>query len=1417
MLRRITPVVAIIMVAACALADGPPFPIPASDYMPVSQIKPGMTGTGKTVYKGTQPSTFQFQVIGVLPDFNYGTPLIVVRISGGPMTERKANVAGGMSGSPMYIDGKLIGACSRMLVMFGTEPLCGVTPIENMFESFDPKLPQEPGDFALGPTDFREPVEIAGRRYRRAWVGSGAPPADLAPDTLYLTQPPPTLLVSGLGPRARALLQQALPEVTVTPGGRSASDDPEAAFAIDRAAAASLVPGSVIGISYAVGDVEIGATGTLTYVKDNYVLIFGHPSLGIGPIEGVLRSGHVLDYMPSLMRSEKLCVPDKTVGMSLQDRPWSVSGVLGKMPDLVPVNVHVVDHATGRTLDLAARVAYHPMYTDAFVISVLSEAMDRARPAPQDTTAKVRFHVTAEESIDITRENCYFSPLGASDALDEISSVIGTLTNNQFHPVRPTSVEMEVDLSSERTDVEIERIVVDKAEVDPGDEITVTVYLKPHRQEAFTKTMHITVPKDATRGKADLTVGTSGSRGLGGMLSGLIVMSGLGDSSAETVADLLDEINREPKNTDLVATLALKAATPAARGRQLKGLPRPLVSAMVSRRATGIDYERQEVEVRIPTEYVVTGSERISLTVQGPRAGPGAPTPPEMPDEGDVRGVPVQADFGIVSSPAGAGSVVRTAATLGQTVLGAQEPGQEEEGAEGPEEVEPPTPPTPPQESGQGPKEKPVGRQPTVWSDNTADAFRKGEMQGVGTSSEDDLRLVPALKMAAEFDDPYVFCVVPDGYGSVFLGTGNHGRIYRVADGKSQVLFTTPEIAVLSMAIDRDGNIIAGTAPNGKVFSVTKDGRGQLLFDAEEPNVTAVCVALDGAIYAGVSEPAKVYQIAPDGKARVVFAPEAMCVTTLAPGADGSVLVGLGQPGCVYRIDGGDVSPVYDSGADYITAVAETGGAVYTACDPGAKIDKVKGKAVAAVVKKAKGTVRAMATDTQGNVYAIADDVIMRIDPEDLVAELDSPEDADLSCLGTAPNGEIAAGTFAPAQLIAGKLVGQLSGTFESDVHEAGVGAKWGRVTWLDEVPEGADVRVYVRSGDVSEPDATWSAWSGPYASGDGIAGTPRRYAQYKIEMTGDAERAPIVKEVDVSYLTRNRRPTISVTAPKPGEHIGGEYRVQWKASDPDKDKLEFTLYCSADGGKTWQKLSDKVETKKPDQDGNGKPEGKTAPKDATQIIPEPPAMGSEEIDALLADMESQMRQMGVPDSEISSAMAEARSAMEAGPPRIAEPDVRAEAEGPGAPKNAGLQTTSFTWKTADIADGEYLLKAVASDRIANGSDAEEENAVIGPVTVCNKKPTIALPMSGIAVGKDGVVSVSGSVLQALVDVTGVEWRVDEGQWRAAGAEDGIFDSDTENYSFTTDPLGKGKHKIEVRAFNSAGLTSTESRDVTVE
>lgn len=157
----------------------------------------------------------------------------------------------------------------------------------------------------------------------------------------------------------------------------------------------------------------------------------------------------------------------------------------------------------------------------------------------------------------------------------------------------------------------------------------------------------------------------------------------------------------------------------------------------------------------------------------------------------------------------------------------------------------------------------------------------------------------------------------------------------------------------------------------------------------------------------------------------------------------------------------------------------------------------------------------------------------------------------------------------------------------------------------------------------------------------------------------------------------------------------------------------------------------------------------------------------------------------------------------------------RAPAPPPPAPPSAA---TSRKWDTKSLKDGVYRLRVVASDRPSNATDALSAEAVSEPVIVCNSKPVIVVPSrDGLQVEADGVVQVSGFVLQKLVPVTAVQVRIDEGEWLAAEAGDGVFDSSLETFRFRSEKLSKGEHQVSVKAFNAAGLSTTWQKRVTVK
>ncbi|MDH7570838.1 MAG: hypothetical protein QHJ73_14755, partial [Armatimonadota bacterium] len=432
-----------------------------------------------------------------------------------------------------------------------------------------------------------------------------------------------------------------------------------------------------------------------------------------------------------------------------------------------------------------------------------------------------------------------------------------------------------------------------------------------------------------------------------------------------------------------------------------------------------------------------------------------------------------------------------------------------------------------------------------------------------------------------------------------------------------------------------------------------------------------------------------------------------------------------------------------------------------------------------------------------------------------LVEKADNPAWPRFLALAVDGAGRLALGSITGEvyQLNAG---GGLRGELESAVRDAGSLARWGRITWIARAPEGSRVTLQTRSGNSEQPDETWSPWSPLYpAPGASVASPPARYLQYRAVLIREKEGvSPLLSEVAIVYLPRNSEPTVTLTTPKGGEAWSKKQTIRWTGSDPDKDVLLYDLFYSADDGKSWVKLNRVVKPK--ESGGNGTP-GKALESPGPARNTQSPAAAPPP-STPAAPTSNPPATEGTPRTAASTPRVETAAAGVAAAPESAAsstPSAPPKSPVPADPvRNESLKETSYTWDTTEVPDGTYWIKLVASDRLSNPVDARSVERVAGPILISNTPPQLSL-RSGPTVDPDGAVRLAGRA-QARVPMAGVDYRVDEGEWTAAAADDGIFDAESEGFSLRTPPLQKGEHTLEVRAVDAAGNHATEKRKVTL-
>ena len=490
-------------------------PIAAQDFMPVDSLTSGMTGYCHTVFSGYQPEEFPLRIIDVLRNFQPKRNLILVQLEGEKAIH--TGVASGMSGSPVYVNGKLAGALSYSIGAFMKDPLAGVTPIAEMTEIFSR---EDNRDRELAPSFAYENgfLEMAlGLTTTGHWESLAQP----------WQQRPTAQLDNGLRPLALPLnfsgFQPSVVDLAsrlISPAGFLAIAG-GSGYAEKNLSSADMVPGSAIGAVLVAGDVGIEAIGTVTYRQDNRVLAFGHPFFNTGPVDLPISLAKVLTIAPSEFSAFKIGASSLLVGALKQDRSTGVYGVIGPVPRLIPLVVKYTDES-GQDED------FHFGFTDEPTIStlmplvlrfVLVNALQSARLATGENSLMLQGSIALRGGQEITLENFYpgvtqvsgFGMInGILQSTGEIAAAVGALMVNDFQPAQIDSIYLHFTSMAGRRSASLEQVWVAKNVVEKGDSVRVFVRLKHYHGREMVVSRVIHIPATAEGRFLNLTVGGGG-------------------------------------------------------------------------------------------------------------------------------------------------------------------------------------------------------------------------------------------------------------------------------------------------------------------------------------------------------------------------------------------------------------------------------------------------------------------------------------------------------------------------------------------------------------------------------------------------------------------------------------------------------------------------------------------------------------------------------------------------------------------------------------------------------------------------------------------------------------------------------------------------------------------------------------------
>jgi len=495
-----------------ALGSEPPAaPAASPDILPFKDVTAGMRGTGRTVFSGSTIEEFSVEIIGSMENILPKKNLILARLEGGPL--RDTGIMEGMSGSPVYINGKMIGAVAYSWG-FAKEPICGITPIEEMIEITQRGLELRQGATMTGSLPGRAgspaPVSLLHdpqkmSAFLRNEMMRLAP---VAPAGTSLRPLPTTLAMGGFGQALPPEWLDTLRRMSLQPvlSGRPPAQDAQEA----EAARAPLLPGAAFGATLVRGDLDMTAIGTVTWTSGDQVVGFGHPFLMLGPIAMPMTRAHVFGYFPSLMSSFKLAAPAGEIGAVTQDRFAGVAGLRGAKVRMVPIRVEMKgpgDQTRSWKFDLAPDPLLTPGLLNLSLLNLLSVEEKAAGDVSLRLTEGSRIQV--DEGLDIKLDNLFAGSQSTLYAAGTVAFMTYLVMNNEERPSGIDGVNLRFEYEDARRTARIERIWLERYTARPGETVMLHADLQPFREAPFTVDLALKIPAEAPEGKVLLQVGDS--------------------------------------------------------------------------------------------------------------------------------------------------------------------------------------------------------------------------------------------------------------------------------------------------------------------------------------------------------------------------------------------------------------------------------------------------------------------------------------------------------------------------------------------------------------------------------------------------------------------------------------------------------------------------------------------------------------------------------------------------------------------------------------------------------------------------------------------------------------------------------------------------------------------------------------------
>ena len=583
------------------------------EIMKAADVKPGMKAVAWTVFQGDTPEAVPIEIIGNWKNmWGPGQDVIIGKMGG---KAERTNVAGGMSGSPVYIDGKLMGAVALRLSTFSPDAICGITPIELMLEinQFDKTRPAD----AKTPDKNNPPQHAA--------AAATAPPNELlervmaagvSPAALPALSPIATpLLFSGFHEDALQAFAPLFSQLGVVPaqggaGGALKSSKPAAGWQD------ALQPGQTVAGVLVDGDMDVTGLGTVTYNDGKRILAFGHPFFNIGPVDMPMSKGEVLMVLASNYQPNKIANATEIVGALHQDRHSGIMGVLGDEAPMAPVSVKVRTPGGDKTYHF--NVFQQQKWTPYLMMMTLYNSLSGINEAVDEATYKV----SGTANLTGGQGQLNLTTMQASGDMPMPAAMMvsawwgdkfNRLFNNAVKVPSLKDAEVTVDLLPERRIATIENAWTPNTDVRAGDEIPVKVFLRPWRGERIEREFRLKLPAGITRGDHRILLSDAD-------VANRIQALGFASNHYMDVPQLVSLINQERSNNKMYVSLVANDPTAYYEDKTLPSLPSSILNVMQAGRTAAQSVltspESASEQMSLPFDYVVNGSYTLRVTVK---------------------------------------------------------------------------------------------------------------------------------------------------------------------------------------------------------------------------------------------------------------------------------------------------------------------------------------------------------------------------------------------------------------------------------------------------------------------------------------------------------------------------------------------------------------------------------------------------------------------------------------------------------------------------------------------------------------------------------------------------------------------------------------------------------------------------------